>query len=239
MPFKEDLDRTPIAVPADVYQYVTDHSPVAAIESASAAELAATQYTSIISTQVTVPVAVTTLAELLAAVETSVVAEPLATADVTVLTYSGTVAPHPAMNIVVDTFDVSVTLTTDGAQTVVDDGAGALLYDNDPIFVTGTIDYETGEWTLVVEGDTLVDSSAITVSYDWFLAVPTATPAQGLWMSPAVATEIYATYSEDGEPAADAGILLAEPVFLAGQPNLIANAKFFGNDTLMDIEVMV
>ena len=247
MPFKADLDRCPIDVPADTYMYVTDHSPVAAVEAASAAELAASaaelaasKYESLISAQVTVPASVKTLAELLAAVVTTAAAEDLvASAAIGTLTYSGTVAPHPAMEIDPDTFDVTITLTTDGAQTVADDGAGALLYDNDPIFVTGTIDYETGAWTLVIVGDTVVDASAITVTYDWFFTVPAATPAQGLWMSPGAADEIYATYSENGVPTAATGILLAEPVFLAGQPNLIANAKFIGNDTLMDVEVMI
>ena len=225
MPFKEDLDRTPIDVLAD--KYVSMHSPV---DLASASE-----YVSVISAQVTVPAAVKTLAELLLAVETTETDEVIETGDVDVLTYAGTVAPHDYMNIVAGTFDVTVTLTVGGATVVADQGDGTLLNGAH----TGTIDYETGAWALVVSGDTVVAASDITATYDWAYVVSSESVVTGLWMSPAVATEIYATYSEDGEPAADAGILLAEPVFLAGQPNLIANAKFFGNDTLMDIEVMV
>ena len=226
MPFKADLDNTPINVPADVNHYVSLHSPMRT-------------WTSIISATLTVPAAVKTLAELLLAVETTETDEDLATADVDVLTYSGTVAPHPYMKIVADTFDITVTLTTDGEQTVADDGSGGLLYDNDPIFVTGTIDYDTGEWEITVAGDTLVDAGDITVTYDWSYVVPSTTTIQGLWMVPGAADEIYVTYSEDGEPSATTGMLLSEAVFLAGQPTLIANAKFYGNDTALDVEALI
>jgi hypothetical protein len=229
MPFKVDLDRCPIDVGAD--KYVTVHSPVDIAE--------AQKGESIISATLTVPATAKTLAELLAAVVTTETAEDLATADVDVLTYSGTVAPHPAMEIDPDTFDITLTLTTDGEQTVADDGAGALVYDNDPIFVTGTIDYETGEWEITVVGDTLVDEGDITVDYDWFFVVPAATPAQSLWLTPGAADEIYATWSENGVPTASTGILISEAMFIAGQPTLIANAKFIGNDTAMDVEVLV
>lgn len=224
MPFLEDFSATPLQVGRDHYADV--HSPVKA-------------WTSIISATLTVPATAKTLAELLLAVETTETDEDLATADVAVLTYSGTVAPHPYMKIVAGTFVITVTLTTDGEQTLADDGSGGLAYDNDPIFVTGTIDYETGEWEITVAGDTLVDDGDITATYDWSYVVPSSVTIQGLWMVPGAADAIYATYSENGTPTATTGILLSEAVFLAGQPTLIANAKFIGSDTALDVEVMI
>lgn len=235
MPFKVDLDRCPIAVGDDVYHYVDDHDPVQAM--ADAADAINPEFTSLISATLTVPASVKTLAELLAAVETTETDEALATADIAVLSYSGTVDPHPAMNIVADTFDITATLTTAGAITIVDDGAGGLA--DVGANVSGTIDYVTGAWAITVAGDTFVDSSAITVTYDWKYVVPTATPAQSLWMSPGAADAIYATYSEDGVPTASTGILISEAVYLASQPTMIANAKFIGSDTALDVEVMI
>lgn len=215
MPFKEDLDRCPI----DVVRLHYGGWPYGS--------------QSIISTVVSVPAAVTTLPELLAAVVTTETAEVIEESLTDVLTYSGTVAPHEYMEIDPGTFNVTFTRSA-GAVVLLDQGDGTLAVGSD----TGTIDYTTGEWTITL--DTTPDNAEdITATYDWFYVVPSTTTITGLWMTPAVTTEIYATYSEEGVPTASTGTLISEPVFLEGQPDLVANAKFFGAVTDMSIEVLV
>jgi hypothetical protein len=224
MPFKEDLDRTPIAVPDDIYQYSTLHSPTQV-------------WDSIISTQVTVPASVKTLAELLATATTDVVDEVAAAADGSTLTFSGTLAPHAHMNIE-DGDSVTFTATVSaGSVDITDTATPGLLAGTN---CTGTIDYVTGEWTLVFTGTAPDDSTNIVVDYTWFYVVDPNTTVNALWLAPTgAATEIFATYSPDGTPSATEGILLSEAIFLSGQPNMIDDAKFFGASTLMDIEVLI
>jgi len=223
MPFKADLDRTPIMVGSD-YRYVDLHSAVKTWES-------------IISATLTVPASAKSLAELLAAVTTDVTDEVADDTPNDVLTsFSGTLAPHPYMNIEDDT---SVTFTaTVGAVPIdiTETGSGVLSGDGGDI--TGTIDYVTGEWTLEFT-DAPDDTTDIVVDYTWFYVVPSTVTIQGLWMLPGVDDEIYVTYSEDGIPTATTGMLLSEAIFLAGQPNLIANAKFYGNNTALNVEVLI
>lgn len=219
MPFKSDLDRTPIDVVASHY----GATPNAA-------------WTSVISVQTTVPAAVKTLAELLAAEDTDVVDEVVAAADGATMEFSGTLAPHDHMNIE-DGDSVTFTATVSAGGVDITDVAtpGILAGTN----CTGTIDYLTGEWTLVFTVTAPDDATNIVVDYTWFYVIDPTTLAQGLWLSPGTATEIFATYSADGVPSATEGILLAETIFLSGQPDLITNAKFFGASTLMDVEVLV
>ena len=222
MPFKEDLDRTPINVGQD-YRYVALHSPM-------------NSWTSIISATLTVPGSVKTLAELLLADQTTETGEVIETGDVAVLAYSGQVEPHSYDKIIAGTFDITVTLTGGGATVVADAGDGTLTDGGTNI---GTIDYDTGEWTLTIVGDTVVDTTDITATYDWGYFVPSTVTIQGLWMIPGAADEIYATYSEDAAPTAATGMLLSEAMFLAGQPSLIANAKFYGVSTALNVEVLI
>lgn len=218
MPFPADLARTPIDVLAD--KYVDLHSPVQV-------------WNSIISAQVSVPAAVKTLAELLFAVETTETDEVIEESLTDVLEYSGTLAPHAHMNILAGSCDI--TFQRSAAPVVLlDQGDGTLVVGAD----VGTINYLTGAWTITLDS-TPDNADDITATYDWgYVVAPTSTP-YALWLSPGVVTEIYATYSADGTPSATEGILLAEAIFLHGQPNLIANAKFFGATTLMDVEVLV
>jgi len=223
MPFKADLDRTPIMVGSD-YRYVDLHSAVKT-------------WGSIISATLTVPASAKSLAELLAAVTTDVTDEVADDTPNDVLTsFSGTLAPHPYMNIEDDT-SVTFTATVGAAPIdITETGSGVLSGDGGNI--TGTIDYETGEWTL--EFTTAPDDTTdIVVDYTWFYVVPSTVTIQGLWMIPGVDDEIYVTYSEDGIPTATTGMLLSEAIFLAGQPNLIANAKFYGNNTALNVEVLI
>ena len=218
MPFKEDLDRCPIDVGAD--KYVDHHGPNP-------------EYTSLISAQVTVPAASTTLAALLLAAETTETAEVIDVGETGVAVYSGTVAPHPVMKIVAGTFEITIPVAV-GDVTLTDGGVGVLANGAD----VGTIDYETGAWTVTADS-TVEDGENVLVTYDWSYVVPTATPAQALWVTPGAADEIFSTWSEDGVPTAATGILISEAMYIAGQPDMIENSKFFGSNTLMDVEVLI
>jgi hypothetical protein len=192
---------------------------------------------SIISATLTVPASVKTLAELLAATTTDVTDEVADnTPDGVLVSFSGTLAPHPYMNIEDDT-SVTFTATIGAVPVDITDTVSGVL-DGDGGNITGTIDYVTGEWTL--EFTTAPDDTTdIVVDYTWFYVVPSTVTIQGLWMVPGAADEIYVTYSEDGTPSATTGMLLSEAMFLAGQPTLIANAKFFGSATALNVEVLI
>lgn len=208
MPFKSDLDRTPIDVVASHY----GATPNAA-------------WTSVISVQLTVLTSAKTFAELLAAEETAVVDEVAEVGDSVILEFAGTIDPHPSTP---RTAEIKVSTVTFGTD-ITDDGAGALSGTG----CTGTIDYVTGEWTLVYAA---APTGNIEVDYTWFFVLPTE--AQGFWLYPA--GDIRATFSSNGTPTASTGILIGEAIFLAGQPNLIAKSSFIaGSSTLLDAEIMV
>lgn len=220
MAFKADLDRTPIDVMATHYG-PKPHGP----------------WTSLISTQLSVLTAAKTLSELLAANDTDVVDEVVVAADGTTMSFSGTLAPHttiPRTSEIEDGDSVTFTATVSAGGVDITDAAtpGILAGTN----CTGTIDYETGEWTLVFTVTAPDNATNIVVDYTWFFVLPTI--AQGLWMYPA--GDVRATFSENGVPTASTGMLIGEAVFLAGQRGLIANASFIaGSTTLLDVEVMV
>ena len=218
MPFKEDLDRTPIDVLAD--KYVDLHSPVPVWES-------------IISTQVTVPASVKTLAELLLAKVTTETDEVIEESLTDVLTYSGTLAPHAYMNIIAGTCDITFVRSA-GNVVLLDQGDGTLVVGSD----VGTIDYVTGAWTITL--DTTPDNSEdITATYNWGYVVPSTTTIQGAWFYPSALDAVRVTYSADGAPSATEGILMVEPLYLSGQPTLVANAKFYGSSTAMSVEILI
>jgi len=218
MPFPADFSADPLVIGRD--HYSDAHNPMA-------------EWTSIISAQLSVPASVKTLAELLLAEETTETNEVIEESLTDVLEYSGTLAPHAYMNIIAGTCDITITRTA-APVVLLDQGDGTLVVGAD----VGTIDYVTGEWTITLDS-TPDNEEDITATYDWGYVVPSTTQINSLWMVPGAADEIYATYSEDGTPAADAGILLSEGVFLSNQPALIANAKFFGATTTLDVEVMI
>lgn len=218
MPFPEDFSADPLVIGRD--HYADAHNPMA-------------EWTSIISATLTVPTSEKTLAQLLLAAETTETDEVLGTSATATLEYSGTVAPHPYMKIVAGTFDITF-IRAAGDVVLLDQGDGTLVVGSD----VGTIDYETGEWTITLDSAP-DDSEQIDATYDWSFVVPSTVTIRSLWMVPGAADEIYATYSEDGVPTASTGLLLSEGVFLSNQPELIANAKFLGNDTALDVEVMI
>ena len=219
MPFPEDFSADPLVIGRD--HYVDVHAPVE-------------KWESIISAQLTVPASVKTLAELLLAFVTTETDEVLGTSATATLTYSGTVAPHPYMNVIAGTFDITF-IRAAGDVVLADQGDGTLSVGAD----VGTIDYETGAWTITLDS-AQDDAEQIDVTYNWGHVVPSTVTIQSIWMIPTgAADEIFVTYSEDGVPTAATGLLLSEGVFLSGQPELIANATFIGSDTLMDVEVMI
>ena len=219
MPFPSDFSAEPLVIGRD--HYVDIHAPVQ-------------QWTSIISVQLTVPNSAKTLAELLLAFETTETAEVIETSLTDVLTYSGTLAPHPYMNILAGTCDITITRAA-APVVLLDQGDGTLVVGSD----VGTIDYVTGAWAITLDS-TPDNSEDITATYDWGHVVPSTVTIKSIWMLPTgAADEIFVTYSENGVPTAATGMLLSEGVFLSGQPSLIANAKFIGVNTLMDVEVMI
>jgi hypothetical protein len=209
MPFKEEFDRSPIDVVASEYGARPYGSR------------------SIISAQVSVLTTAKTLAELLAAVVTSVVDEDTAHTPNGVKTeFSGVLSPHPAMNLVPSTLE----FTTAG-DTINDDGVGNLSAAG----VSGSIDYQTGEWSLIFDTAPPVGPN-IAVDYDWFYVLPLN--VAGLWFNPAAA--VRATFSPDGVPTSSTGMKFDATTLLAAQPRLVANAKFIAGATvLMEVEVLV
>ena len=220
MPFKSDLDNTPIDMMDKMYSARPDAA-----------------WTSIISTQLTVLTSAKTLSELLALNDTDVVNEVAVAADGTTLSFSGVLAPHtttPRTAEIEDGDSVTFTATVSAGGVDITDAAtpGILAGTN----CTGTIDYETGEWTLVFTVTAPDNATNIVVDYTWFFILPST--AQGLWMYPA--GDIRATFSANGTPTASTGILIGEAVMLAGQRNLILEVSFMaGSSTLLDVEILV
>jgi len=219
MPFKSDLDNTPIDVVASHY----GARPNAA-------------WVSVISAQLTVlSASAKSLTELLELEETAVTDEVAAAADGSTLTFSGTLDPHPTTPRTVGIKTSSITFTATvsaGSVDITDDGSGALSGTN----CTGTIDYDTGAWTLVFTGTAPDNSTNIVVDYTWFFVLPST--AQGIWMYPA--GDIRATFSANGTPTSSTGILISEAIFLAGQRNLMLGASFIAaSDTALDVEIFV
>jgi hypothetical protein len=194
-------------------------------------------WTSIISTQLSVLTSAKTLSELLAAIDDDVVNEIVAVSDGVTMSFSGTLEPHTTISRTVEIEDGdSVTFTaivSVSGVDITDAATPGILAGTD---CTGTIDYITGEWTLVFTGTAPDDGEDIVVDYTWFFVLPTT--VQGLWMYPA--GDIRATFSANGVPTSATGMVIGEAVFLAGQQNLIDNASFIaGSTTLLDVEIMV
>ena len=85
--------------------------------------------------------------------------------------FSGTLAHHP---IVTDSLTITATMTAPATVTITDDLFGTpgdgILQDADPATVTGTIDYDTGDWTLDF-GATGPDADTdITATYNHIIA---------------------------------------------------------------------
>jgi hypothetical protein len=220
MPFKSDLDNTPIDMTSVMYSARPDAA-----------------WTSLISVQLTVLTAAKTLSELLAAKDTDVVNEVVVAADGTTMSFSGTLAPHttiPRTSEIEDGDSVTFTATVSAGGVDITDAAtpGILAGTN----CTGTINYETGAWTLVFTVTAPDNATNIVVDYTWFFVLPST--AQGLWMYPA--GDVRATFSANGVPTASTGMLIDEAVMLAGQRNLMLKASFIaGSSTLLDVEILV
>lgn len=217
MPFKADLDNTPIDVVASHYGARPDAA-----------------WNSLISDTLVVTTTAQTLEELLNAKDHDVVDEVVdSTPDGVLMAFSGTLAPHPYF-FVEDNDTVEFTATVGTAPIAITDAAtpGILAGTN----VTGTIDYITGEWTLLFTVTAPDDASDIVADYTWFYTLPPT--VNGLWMYPE--SEVRATFSTNNTPTVATGIPLTEPILLAGQPNLIAAAQFIAaGDTDLSVEVMV
>lgn len=215
MPFKSDLDNTPIDVVASHYGARPDAA-----------------WNSLISDTLVVTTAAQTLEELLNASDHDVTDEIVAAADGTTLSFSGTLAPHIYF-FVEDNDTVNFTATVSAGSVDITDVAtpGILAGTN----CTGTIDYITGEWTLVFTVTAPDNSTNIVVDYTWFYTLPPT--VNGLWTYPE--SEVRATFSPNNTPTVATGIPITEAIFLAGQPNLIAAAQFIaGGDVNFSVEVM-
>jgi hypothetical protein len=216
MPFKSDLDNTPI----DLHEVMYGARPDAA-------------WNSLISDTLSVTTTAQTLEELLNAKDHDVVDEVAAAADGVTMEFSGTLAPHPYF-FIEDNDSVTFTATVSAGSVDITDVTtpGILAGTN----CTGTIDYVTGEWTLVFTVTAPDDATNIVVDYTWFYTLPPT--VNGLWMYPE--SEVRATFSASNTPTTATGIPLTEPILLAGQPNLIAAAQFIAAGTTdLSVEVMV
>jgi len=217
MPFKSDLDSTPINLNEVMY----GARPSAA-------------WNSLISDTLVVTTTAQTLEELLNASDHDVVDEVVdSTPDGVLMAFSGTLAPHPYF-FVEDNDTVEFTATVGTAPIAITDVTtpGILAGTN----VTGTIDYTTGEWTLVFTVTAPDDASDIVADYTWFYTLPPT--VNGLWMYPE--SEVRATFSANNTPTTATGIPLTEPIFLAGQPNLIAAAQFIAGASVdLSVEVLL
>jgi hypothetical protein len=214
MPFKEDLDRTPIDVLARMY---------------GGGGGSVRGFKSVISLQISVGTTAQTLEEILLADETIVTDEDTGVAvDGTTWWFTGTIQPHSQMEIKPGTVEF-----TSATLTLVDDGLGKLSGTG----ATGTIDYSTGTWTIVADVTPPVGANWV-VDYTWFYVLPEK--VNGLWMYPA--GDLRATFSSESTPTTAVGIpILGTELFeLLGQPSLIRDAKFIaGASTDVDIEVFV
>ena len=146
--------------------------------------------------------------------------------------FSGTLAAHSYF-FVEDNDSVTFTATVSaGGVDITDVTTPGILAGTN---VTGTIDYITGEWTLVFTVTAPDVSTNIVADYTWFYTLPPT--VNGLWMYPE--SEVRATFSVDNTPTAATGIPLTDPIFLAGQPNLIAAAQFIAAAPVdLSVEVM-
>ena len=123
------------------------------------------------------------------------------------------------------------------SETVTDDGSGVLAGDAGTP-AAGTIDYDTGAWTLTF--DTVPTEGAY---FDLQMAVAyqfAEGDIQGLWMTPA--GDMYASFdgATDPDQANSRGILISESILLSAQPQLIYNMKLQASaDTELWIEILV
>lgn len=202
-------------------------------------------WTSILSAQLAVIDDAVSLLTLLESVTTDLTDQATgftpAPDDVT-LSFSGTIVIPTATrgtNHIADDTSVEFTATVGAATvTITDDGNGVLADVGDT--VAGTIDYDTGAWTLVFDaGSEPDDGSDITVDYTYY-CVFGATDIQGVWLYPSA--DIRATYDGVTAPTASTGMLLkeGESIFLAAQPALISKMQVITTTTAnLDIEVLV
>lgn len=215
MPFKEDLDKCPIDVLADKY---------------GGGGASFRKFESVISTEITVLTAAKTLDELLINEETAVVDEDTGVApDGVTWWFAGVISPHPEMQIKPTTVEF-----TSATLTVNDDGNGNLSAAG----VTGTIDYDTGAWTISCDAAPPVGANWV-VDYTWRFRLPAK--VNGLWLTPA--GDVRATFAPGDSPTSSTGTLIAaNELFdlLLGQPTMIKDAKFIAAaSTVVSIDVLV
>ena len=172
-------------------------------------------------------------------VKQDVTDEVVVAGDGTTLEFSGTIAILDEVNdeVIEKITPSSITFTaTIGAAGVdiTDDGEGALAGTG----VTGTIDYDTGDYTLVFT-TAPDDETDVVVDYTTSWLYPSN--VSGVWLT--VADDINATFSGLQDPTATSGITLTTttPLFLLAQPHLVSNAKFISpsGDIIMSVELLV
>lgn len=192
-----------------------------------------------ISAQITVGATAASLKDLVEAVDLSPVytdedANPTVSPDGSTQVFSGTISKDAYTQLKPSSITITATVSSSGVD-ITDDGSGGLSGTN----VTGTIDYETGEWSVEWSSGAPDDASSIVVDYtlQWFY--PSDFTPTGLWLSPA--DTIYVTLSGKTNPTSSSGMEVTptKPIFLAGQPTLIENMILVaGADVLVDVEIM-
>jgi hypothetical protein len=124
------------------------------------------------------------------------------------------------------------------SESVSDDGSGVLGGDGTPAAV-GTIDYDTGEWSITFDtnlppADAEFDLT-VTANYQFALG-----EINGLWMTPA--GDMYGSFDGVNEPdqANSRGILISESMMISGQAGLISNMQLQASaDTELWVELLV
>jgi hypothetical protein len=141
-----------------------------------------------------------------------------------------TADPNYPVLIIPESITLAFTDNVAWAENVTDDGAGVLTGDAGTP-ASGTVDYETGEWTVTFNDTPPPEDSVYDINASLYYAFEEG-DIQGLWIAPITADAVvYATFDGVTLPEPDnSGIPITEPMFLAAQPNLIFNMQVIADD---------
>lgn len=191
-------------------------------------------WTSIRSAQVAATTTATKLRTLLAAEEnayTSSPAEAKPAPNGAAQAFSGVIELTPYTKLKGTSITLTATVSAAPVE-ITDNGSGVLAGTN----VTGVIDYDTGAWSVTWSTGAPDDATTMTVDYTEFYNFG-VNDIMGLWLYPE--SDIRATFDGVTNPTADFGILIAEAIFLTGQPGLIGNMIVYGDSVNISLEIMV